>query len=102
MRPMFDPTQEWEDFYPVDWLINGGPPFEGGCPKVDENVSEEAQTFSIHADVDNFYQKITWSVSQLGYVLFKSTDYQDIVNYLRKFKDGLYRIMHESTEEVAE
>src|SRR6516165_8754722 len=72
MKAMFDPTQEWEDFYPVNWLIGeGGPPFSPSCPLVADNVTEEANTVSIHADTNISTGEITWSISQLGYVLFK-------------------------------
>jgi hypothetical protein len=96
MKQMFDPTQPWEDFYLVDWLINGGPPLDGCCPKVIDNVSVEAQTVSIHADTDIFNGEITWSISQLGYVLFKSTNYADIESYMTKYAVGISHFAYEN------
>ena len=97
MKAMFDPTQEWEDFYPVNWLIGeGGPPFSPSCPLVADNVTEEANTVSIHADTNISTGEITWSISQLGYVLFKSTNYGDIEHYMTKYAAGISHVAYES------
>ena len=87
--PGFDDSQDWENFYPVKWLIDGGPPMDL-CPDWPVTLAE---TMVIGYTSDDSRVQGDWIIGTSGKVLFKSKDRQDIINYLRKWADGLERFL---------
>lgn len=85
----------WEEYYPVEWLLEGGPPFSPCCPKI-EDEDLDGEPYGIHADINHNTGEITWYISADRHILFKSTNYADIASYLNKYASGLSHWAYEN------
>ena len=102
MPDQMDLTQHWEEFYPSDWLVNGGAPLTG-CPDAEPAI-EVGIPLTIML-LDNGSWIITAPEAQgvegekiIERVLFRSVDFQDILNYLKRYRNDLERWVEEGDQ----
>jgi hypothetical protein len=77
-------TSETEIYYPSDWLVEGGPPFEVmNCPINDANNSwdDEDALMLVRRDTSDK----PWRVVQKGMVLMETSNHADAMMYMLSY-----------------
>jgi hypothetical protein len=84
-------------YYPSDWLIEGGPPFETmECPEVIED--EDVQPLQV---IYNSKTKF-FGITHNGFIVMESKDRLDIAGYIKDYVEGFQNWVAEQDEINAE
>ena len=79
-------TTRTEIYYPSDWLIEGGPPFESmSCPKLEDQVDDDTEVLAIIYNPRTKY----FGVTQNGFIVMESLDRLDIAGYIKDYVEKL-------------
>src|SRR6516225_11875529 len=89
-------TTETTIYYPSDWLVEGGPPYDVmGCPDDDTNDDDPKLVLAM----DRLTQH--WQIIDNGKVVMDSTNKVDIAKYFTDYMFGIESWYQEEAEEQA-
>lgn len=72
-------------YYPSNWLIEGGPPFESmSCPKAEPGYDDLAIPLELIYNSRTEY----FGISMLDFILIESTNAKDIAKYVQDYVQG--------------
>lgn len=74
-------------YYPADYLVEGGPPFDVNCPPVPKHHEDENLPIKLSCVLN--YGKITYLIHAQGRVLAESEDGDAILAYYKEYLDGI-------------
>lgn len=92
-------TTRTEIYYPSDWLIEGGPPFESmSCPKLEDQVDDDTEVLGIIYNPRTKY----FGVTRNGFIVMESLDRLDIAGYIKDYIEGFQNFAAEQERIDAE
>jgi hypothetical protein len=90
-------TKDTEIYYPSDWLIEGGPPFETmHCPEFIEN--EDVQPLQVIYNAQTRF----FGVTHNGFIVMESKEPSDLAKYIKQYMEAFQDWVTEQDEINAE
>jgi hypothetical protein len=74
-------TTDTEIYYPSDWLIDGGPPFDVmSCPKAEDQTDDEQKLGIIYNTKTQYF-----GIVCQGYIVMESKEAKDLAKYIQDY-----------------